>query len=215
MTQTSTATINNAAVTKPLYATVGAGDALYSAVNDLLDRVRDRSAIDSRVEEARERLSNLPADVREEVESLRERLSGLDVPDEIAELRDKLAPEELRRVVDDYYQELLDFYSDLAVRGEETVDRLRAKPAFGDRFDKVENLYNDVVDRTEDVLNKVRGKGEATDEAVVDAEVVEVTTEETAAPAAPAKKAPAKKAPAKKAPAKTTAAKKTTTSAKK
>ncbi|NKY89019.1 heparin-binding hemagglutinin [Nocardia veterana] len=216
----------NVTVTKPIYATVGAGDALYAAVNDIVDRVRDRAAtvdVNARVEEARERLSNLPADVQDQIETLRGRLSGLpsELPDDLAELREKFTPEELRKLVDQYYRQLVDLYSDLAVRGEETVDRLRSNPGFDERFDKVEGIYSDVVTRAEDVLNKVSGQargllGKAADEAeqaaaVVDAEVVAVTTEATSEEsAAPAKKAPAKKAPAKKAPAKPAAAKKTT-----
>ncbi|WP_227979490.1 heparin-binding hemagglutinin [Nocardia spumae] len=220
----------NVTVTKPIYATVGAGDALYAAVNDIVDRVRDRAAtvdVNTRVEEARERLSNLPADVQDQIETLRGRLSGLpsELPDDLAELRERFTSEELRKLVDQYYRQLVDLYSDLAVRGEETVDRLRSNPGFDERFDKVEGIYSDVVTRAEDVLNKVSDQargllGKATEEveeaaAVVDAEVVAVTSEATADPVAeesvaPAKKAPAKKAPAKKAPAKAPAAKKTT-----
>ncbi|WP_280265091.1 heparin-binding hemagglutinin [Nocardia wallacei] len=214
----------NATVTKPLYATVGAGDALYAAVNDLVERVRERAAtadVGGRVEEARERLSNLPADVQEQFESLRQRLTGLpsELPDDVAELRERLTPEELRRLVDQYYHQLLDYYQDLAARGEETVGRLRSENStFDEQFGRVEGILDDVVTRAEDVLGKVTDQTrgllgqkvtEESDEAepVVDAEVVKVTTE-------PATNGPAKKAPAKKAPAKKAAAKKTTASKK-
>ncbi|MEV5651887.1 heparin-binding hemagglutinin [Nocardia sp. NPDC052254] len=225
----------NVTVTKPIYATVGAGDALYAAVNDIVDRVRDRAVtvdVNTRVEEARERLSNLPADVQDQIETLRGRLSGLpsELPDDLAELRERFTSDELRKLVDQYYHQLVDLYADLAVRGEETVDRLRTNPGFDERFDKVEGIYSDVVTRAEDVLTKVSDQArgllgktadpaDEQDVAVVDAEVVTVTTETAAEPAAaqvdeepvaPVKKAPAKKAPAKKAPVKTTAAKKTT-----
>ncbi|MBB5914363.1 heparin binding hemagglutinin HbhA [Nocardia transvalensis] len=208
------------ATVKPLYATVGAGDALYAAVNDLVGKVRERAAtadVTGRVEEARERISNLPADAQEQFETLRQRLTGLpsELPDDIAELRERFTPEELRKVVDQYYHQLLDLYSDLAVRGEEAVDRLRSEnTGFDEQFGKVEGLYNDVVTRAEDVLGKVSGQArgllgqKVTEESeagepVVDAEVVDVTSEPTPAPVkkAPAKKAPAAKkaAPAKKA----------------
>ncbi|MBF6333802.1 heparin-binding hemagglutinin [Nocardia transvalensis] len=209
----------NATVTKPLYATVGAGDALYTAVNDIVDRFRERAAtadVTGRVEEARERLANLPADVQEQFESLRQRLSTLpsELPDDVAELREKLTPEELRRLVDQYYHQLLDLYADLAERGEGRVEKLRStNPAFDEQFGKVEGTLTDVVERAEDVLGKVTGQvrgrlGKAAEEveeaeSVVEAEVVSVTNESAPA-AAPAKKAPAKKAPAKKAPAKKT-----------
>ncbi|RDI52063.1 heparin-binding hemagglutinin [Nocardia mexicana] len=215
----------NATVTKPLYATVGAGDALYTAVNDLVEKVRERAAtadVTGRVEEARERLSNLPADVQEQFESLRQRLTGLpsELPDDVAELRERLTPEELRRLVDQYYHQLVDYYQDLAARGEETVGRLRSEnTTFDEQFGRVEGILDDVVTRAEDVFGKVTDQtrgllgqkvADEADEAepVVDAEVVKVTTEPTPATNGPAKKAPAKKAPAKAAPAK--AAKKTT-----
>ncbi|MFI5781710.1 heparin-binding hemagglutinin [Nocardia sp. NPDC051570] len=223
----------NATVTKPLYATVGAGDALYNAVTELVDRVRERAAtadVTGRVEEARERIANLPADVQDQFETLRQRLSTLpaELPDDVAELREKLTPEELRRVVDQYYHQLLELYSDLAVRGEERVGKLREiNSAFDEQFGKVENTYTDVAGRLEDVLGKVTGQargllGKAANgveevEDAVEAEVVSVTNETTPASeseaatktaAAPVKKAPAKKAPAKKATSSTTAPKK-------
>jgi|GEM_PF-4247686 len=206
--------------TKPLYATVGAGDALYAAVNDLVGKVRERAAtadVTGRVEEARERLSNLPSDAQEQFEALRHRLTGLpsELPDDLAELREKLTPEELRKLVDQYYHQLVELYQDLAERGEETVERLRTNPSFGDRFDKVEGIYTDVVTRAEDVFGKVSEQARellgtveeaAETEPVVDAEVVGVTTEATPADDEPELAAPAKKAPAKKAPAKKTTA---------
>ncbi|WP_067668026.1 heparin-binding hemagglutinin [Nocardia miyunensis] len=215
-------------VTKPLYATVGAGDALYTAVNDLVGKVRERAAtvdVSGRVDEARERIANLPADAQEQFGTLRQRLSGLpaELPEDLADLRERLSPEELRKLADQYYHQLVELYQDLASRGEETVDRLRANPNFEERFERVEGIYTDVVTRAEDVFGKVsdqaRGLLGSTEESeaepVVDAEVVQVTHE----PAAPgdeasAEETSAKKAAAKKAPAKKAPAKKTTTTAK-
>ncbi|WP_067797277.1 heparin-binding hemagglutinin [Nocardia beijingensis] len=225
-------TEKNATVTKPLLATVGAGDALYTAVNDVFAQVRERAAateVQARVEEARERFANVPADVQDRFESLRERLSGLpaELPDDLAELREKFTAEELRALAEKYYRQALDLYADLAVRGEEAIERLRANQVVDERIGKVETLYGDAVSRAEDVLERVNGllgrpaKAEGEIEAdevaapapVVEAEVVEVTTEATPAPVtngAP-KKAPAKKAAtpaAKKAPVKKAAPKK-------
>ncbi|MEU2092663.1 heparin-binding hemagglutinin [Nocardia beijingensis] len=225
-------TEKNATVTKPLLATVGAGDALYTAVNDVFAQVRERAAateVQARVEEARERFANVPADVQDRFESLRERLSGLpaELPDDLAELREKFTAEELRALAEKYYRQALDLYADLAVRGEEAIERLRANQVVDERIGKVETLYGDAVSRAEDVLERVNGllgrpaKAEGEIEAdevaapapVVEAEVVEVTTEATPAPVtngAP-KKAPAKKAAtpaAKKAPVKKVAPKK-------
>lgn len=208
-------TEKTATVTKPLFATVGAGDAIYTAVNDVVADVRERvgsADAKARVEEARERIANVPADVQAQFDTLRERLAGLpsELPEDLAELREKFTAEELRKLAEQYYRQALDIYADLAVRGEETVDRLRANEAVDEQLGRVESLYKDASARAEDALAKVndllgRGKAEAEAaaekvEAVVEAEVVAVTTEPAPAPKAPAaKKAPAKKAPAKKA----------------
>lgn len=219
-----------ATVTKPLYATVGAGDALYAAVNDLFGKVRERSNftgfadVTGRVDEARERLANLPTDAQGQFESLRERLTGLsaELPDDLAELRDKLTPEELRKTADQAYHQLVELYQDLAARGEETVGRLRSSnPQFEEGFDRVEGIYTDVVTRAEDVIGKVSGQArellgtpgeKAETDPVVDAEVVGVTSEAAPADAEsadePGKKVAAKKPPAKKATTPTTTAKK-------
>ncbi|MFD0365164.1 heparin-binding hemagglutinin [Nocardia sp. GCM10030253] len=205
--------------TKPLFATVGAGDAVYAAVIDAVTQVRERAAtadVTGRVEEARERFANVPADVQAQFETLRERLAGLpsELPEDLAELREKFTPEELRTLAEKYYAKVIDLYSDLAVRGEETVERLRANHLVEDQIERVESLYTDAVTRAEDVLGKVndllgrpvKDEEEVAAEPVVEAEVLTVTTESEPAPAeetvvakAPAKKAPAKKAPAKKA----------------
>ncbi|MET8873718.1 heparin-binding hemagglutinin [Nocardia sp. NPDC004604] len=206
---------------KPLFATVGAGDAVYTAFVDAVTQVRERAAstdVSGRVEEARERFVNVPADVRAQFESLRERLSGLpsELPEDLAELREKFTPEELRALAEKYYNQVLDLYADLAVRGEETVDRLRANHLVEDQIERVETLYKDAATRAEDALAKVNeligrpAKDEVEEAAapVVEAEVVEVTTETEPATDGVAKKAPAKKVAAKKAPAKKAAPKK-------
>jgi len=205
---------------KPLFATVGAGDAVYAAVLDAVTQVRERAAsadVTGRVEEARERFANVPADVRAQFESLRERLSGLpsELPEDLAELREKFTPEELKALAEKYYTQVLDLYADLAVRGEETVERLRANHLVEDQIERVETMYKDAATRAEDALAKVndligRPAKEEEEEAapVVEAEVVDVTTETEPASDGVATKAPAKKAPAKKAAAKKAAPKK-------
>ncbi|MFF2557851.1 heparin-binding hemagglutinin [Nocardia sp. NPDC058058] len=209
-----------ATVTKPIYATVGAGDAIYASVLDTIDKVRTRAAaadVNGRVEEARERFANLPADAKGQVDVVRQRIAALpsELPEDLAGLREKATPEELRKLVDQYYHQLLDLYADLAARGEETVEKIKtSNPVFEERFGQVESLYTDLVNQAQDVIGKVSdqvapllgGAKEAAAEVeeTVEAEVVNVTTESepaapVAEPVAPAKKAPAKKAPAKKA----------------
>ncbi|WP_330250684.1 heparin-binding hemagglutinin [Nocardia sp. NBC_00565] len=206
---------------KPLFATVGAGDAVYTAVVDAVTQVRERAAtadVTGRVEEARERFATVPADVRAQFETLRERLSGLpsELPEDLAELREKFTSEELKALAEKYYAQVLDIYADLAVRGEETVERLRANHLVEDQIERVETLYKDAAGRAEDVVGKVnellgrpvKEDEEAVAEPVVEAEVVDVTTETEPAVTDIAPKAPAKKAPAKKAAAKKAAPKK-------
>lgn len=201
------------ATIKPLFATVGAGDAVYTAVVDAVSQVRERAAtadVSGRVEEARERFANVPADVRAQFETLRERLSGLpsELPEDLAELREKFTPEELKALAEKYYTQVLDIYADLAVRGEETVERLRANHLVEDQIERVETLYKDAASRAEDALAKVneligrpvKEEDEAEVEPVVEAEVIDVITETApATDGAAAKKAPAKKAAPKKA----------------
>ncbi|MEV6277539.1 heparin-binding hemagglutinin [Nocardia sp. NPDC051832] len=223
-------TEKNVTVTKPLLAAVGAGDAVYAVVTDVVTQVRERAAgtdVTGRVEEARERFANVPADVQAQFESLRERLAGLpsELPEDLAELREKFTADELKKLADEYRAKVLELYADLAVRGEETVERLRANHLVEDQIERVEAAYKDAsaraeaaykdaAVRAEEALERVNGllgrPAKVEDAPVVDAapvveaEVVEVTTETVPAPEpvkAPApKKAPAaKKAPAKKA----------------
>ncbi|WP_216912583.1 heparin-binding hemagglutinin [Nocardia noduli] len=227
-------TEKNATVTKPLFAAVGAGDAVYARALDVVTQVRERATttdVSGRVEEARERFANVPADVQAQFETLRERLSGLpsELPEDLAELREKFTPEELRTLAEKYYRQVLDVYADLAVRGEETVDRLRANHLVEDQIERVEGLYKDAAVRAEDVLDRVNGLlgrpakddaevaepavapvPEPVADAVVEAEIVAISTEaEPAEELFPAEPAPPKKAPAKKAASKKAAAPKT------
>ncbi|WP_054815926.1 hypothetical protein [Nocardia arizonensis] len=212
-------TEKTATVTKPLFAAVGAGDAVYTAAVDVVTQVRERATsadVSSRVEGARERFANVPADVQSQFESLRERLTGLpsELPEDLAELREKFTPEELRSLAEKYYRQLLDAYADLAARGEETYDRVRTSHLVEEQIGRVEGLYKDATGRAEEAIGRVNGllgrtakeEAEPVAEPAVEAEVVAVSTEtappaeeEPKAPAPAAKKAPVKKAPAKKA----------------
>ena len=212
-------------VKKPLYATVGAGDAVVQAFADVVAKARERAEntstdVSGRVEEARERFAALPADLQEQIESLRERLAGLpsELPEELAELREKFTVEELRAVAERYLKVALDLYADLAERGEETVERLRTRPVVEERIGRVEGLVDDALARTKDVreqatklANKVTGRAEdAADDAVEKVEEAAAAVKKAVAKKAPAKKAAPAKAPAKKAPAKKAPAKKST-----
>ena len=170
MTETTDKTIVN--VTKPLYATVGAGDAVVAAVADAVAKVRERA------ETTRTEVSGRVEDARERLETLRQRVTGL--PSELpewAEVREKLTVEELRRLAEEYRTSAGDRYADLAERGEETLDRVSARArSVGERAAKLAGRGTDRVEEAPVTA------GEATP--------VEATK-------APATKAPAKKAPTK------------------
>ena len=71
------------------------------------------------------------------------------------ELRAKFTVAEVRKLTEEYRKSVLDYYADLAERGEGTYDRLRSHPAVDERVERVESLYRDAVSRTEDVVEKV------------------------------------------------------------
>ncbi len=93
---------------KPLYATVGAGDAAVQTVADVVAKVRERA-------------ETVGTDVSGRVETLRERLAGLpaDLP-ERAELREKFTVEELRKFADDLRPGAVGLSADPPARTEAT-----------------------------------------------------------------------------------------------
>ena len=100
------------------------------------------------------------------VESLRERLANLpaELPDEIAELRERFTPEELRKVAEAYLKVASDLYTSLAERGEETVERIRRTPAVEESLERANSAANDVVDLTEQALGTVASQTRAVGE---------------------------------------------------
>ncbi|APU12494.1 MULTISPECIES: hypothetical protein [Actinoalloteichus] len=158
----------------PLLAALGAGDLAAKAVVDLLGKVRDRVA--EGAETARANAGELPNDFEE--------------------LRQKLDPAELRKLVDAYTQAALQLYGHLAERGEATLGRLRSRPdvqrawsqveaGVGTAQERVEHAVDDVRELADDVLGKVtrntRSVGEkaaaATEQAAED--LAETTKEQS------------------------------------
>src|SRR5437764_3073301 len=90
----------------PLLALVGAGDYAAKSVVDALQKVRKQ--VNERAEAARSTVDELPS--------------------EISDLRGRLEPSELRKVVDAYTSSAVQIYQNLASHGEETIDKLRAQP---------------------------------------------------------------------------------------
>lgn len=158
-------------VKTPLYAAVGAGDAVVQAVADVVAQVRNRAEstqadVGDRVDTARARLADLQEDVTESVETLRNRLEALpqELPEEIAELRERFTPEELRKVAEAYLKVASDLYTALAERGEETVERIRKNPQIEEGLERANKAANDAVDLTEDTLGTVASQTRAVGE---------------------------------------------------
>jgi len=142
-------------VTKPLFATVGAGGALYAAAVEAFSQVRHiAGTVPTDGEKLRERVAKLPADAAGQFAELRERLARPDVPKDLTELRARLAPEELRKTADTYVKSALGYYGGLANRGEQTVGRLRAD----DRVARAEGKVTDAVAKISDLVAGVKAE---------------------------------------------------------
>ena len=182
----------------PLLAAVGAADLALAKVNEIVETLRDRAGdartdAETRVEESRARLTKLQEEL----------------PSQFDELRDKLTPEELRKVAEKYADEATSQYNKLVERGEAALERLRSQPAIEEAAGRVESYTDQAVELTQEALGNVASQTRAVGERA--AKLVGVELPKKAQKSAdPVKKAPAKKAPAKKAPAKKAAAKKVT-----
>jgi heparin binding hemagglutinin HbhA len=167
----------------PLLAAVGAADLALAKVNEIVETLRDRA------DEAR-------TDGKTRVEEGRARLTKLqeDLPTQFDELRDKLTPEELRKVAEKYADEATSQYNKLVERGEAALERLRNQPALEEAAARVEEVTDQAVELTQDALGTVASQTRAVGERA--AKLVGVELPKKVEKAAPAKKAPAKKAPA-------------------
>jgi heparin binding hemagglutinin HbhA len=154
-------------VRTPLLAGLGVGDLAVHKVNDAVAKARVRAT--ERREAARQRAEKLQGQLGELPTELRGRFDS--------ELRDKLTGDELRKRVDEVTERARKTYSDLAGRGEETLERIRREPRVArfitvvedasERFDKrVDRVVDDVHDAGEEVLGRVsrqtRSVGERT-----------------------------------------------------
>jgi heparin binding hemagglutinin HbhA len=181
----------------PLLAAVGAADLALERVNEIVATLRDRagearSDAEARVEENRARLNKLQEDL----------------PNQFAELRDRLTSEELRKFAETYAENAQATYNNLIERGEAALERLRSQPAIGEAAGRVETYTDQAVELTQEALGNVASQTRAVGERAAKLVGVELPKKAQKS-AAPVKKA-AKKAPAKKAPAKKAAAKRVT-----
>lgn len=156
------AVLNTAAdsVRTPLLAALGAGDLATQAVIDAVTKARTK--------------------VNE---------SATTVPTDLAGLREKVDPAELRKLVDEYTEAAQKLYHKLAGQGEDALTKLKANPQVGKAIDQLEeaiatlqervgDVAGDARELAEEVLSKVtrrtRSVGEKT------ARKVEQVTEDTA-----------------------------------
>lgn len=142
-------------VRSPLLAAIGAGDVATQAVLDAVQRAR--AQFTERAEQAKGVVDDLPTDV--------------------AGLRAKLDPAELRKLVDGYADAAVQLYQYLTEHGEQAVERLRSQPQFKkavEQFDqaaqaaqqRAEAAVEDARELADEVLGKVvrrtRSVGEKT-----------------------------------------------------
>ncbi|MFD1148973.1 hypothetical protein [Saccharothrix hoggarensis] len=141
-----------AAARTPLLAALGAGDLAAKAVIEALGKARERA------------------------ESARTAAESADLG---KDLREKLDPAELRKVVDAYTQSALNLYQFLAEHGEQALEKLKTQPQLQKALNQVEEAVETAQKRTEaaaadarvladDVLGKVSRKTRVVAEKVAD-----------------------------------------------
>jgi heparin binding hemagglutinin HbhA len=151
----------------PFYAAVGAGELATKALIDAVEKARTQ--VTERADAARTAVDDLPTDV--------------------AGLRSKLDPAELRKLVEQYTEVALKLYQHLSEEGEKTVDRLRSQPQVKravEQFDqaaqaaqhRAETAVEDARELADDVLGRVIRRTRSTGEKA--ATVVESVSEEAA-----------------------------------
>lgn len=132
---------------KPLYAVLGAGDlAVARATTQLRELPAEtQAALNAGVQQARTRLDDLRADMTARLGDLRQRTAQAP---SLAQ-----SPAELRAKVETYVTKALEFYADLARRGEEVATRLQARGAQGvsAAAGKVESAADAVEDAAENL----------------------------------------------------------------
>jgi heparin binding hemagglutinin HbhA len=183
----------------PLLAALGAADLALATVNDLIGSLRERA------EETR-------TETRSRVEERRARLTKLqeDLPEQVAELRERFTAEELRKAAEGYLEAATSRYNELVERGEAALEKLRSQSAFEDASQRAQASVDQAVELTQEALGTVASQTRAVGERAAKLVGIDLPAKKGPAKKAPAKKAPAKKASAKKAPAKKASAKKVT-----
>jgi heparin binding hemagglutinin HbhA len=118
----------------PLLAALGAGDLATQAVRDAVNKTRER--VNEGADAARGAVDELPRD--------------------LAGVREKLDPAELRKLVDEYTDAAQKLYQKLADQGEDTLSKLRAQPQVRRALDQVEEAIATLQHRVGDVAGDAR-----------------------------------------------------------
>lgn len=118
----------------PLLAALGAGDLATQAVRDAVNKTRTR--VNEGADAARGAVDELPTD--------------------LAGLRDKLDPAELRKLVDEYTEAAQKLYQKLADQGEDALSKLRTQPQVRKALDQVEEAIATLQERVGDVAGDAR-----------------------------------------------------------
>ena len=121
-------------VRTPLLAALGAGDLATQAVVDAVNKARHR--VNERAEAAKGAVEELPGD--------------------LAGLREKLDPAELRKLVDEYTEAAQKLYQRLTDAGEDALSKLRAQPQVKKALDQLEEAIATLQDRVGDVAGDAR-----------------------------------------------------------
>lgn len=143
----------------PLYAVIGAGDLATEAVREYVTKARgdatgQAKGVQSRVDDLQARLVQLQDRLVEVRAQVRTKVGEL--PDDVAELRGKLEPAELRHALEGYTQSLQELYERLATRGETALDRLRKQPRVQDAIERVEEAADTAEDRVGKLVEDAR-----------------------------------------------------------
>ncbi|RJQ78037.1 hypothetical protein D5S17_14025 [Pseudonocardiaceae bacterium YIM PH 21723] len=148
----------------PFLAALGAGDLAAKVLADQVNKARD--VVTKRAESAKNQVTDLPGDVQQ--------------------LRGKLDPAELKKVVDQYTKAAGALYTYLAEHGEQTLEKLRTSPQVSKVVTQVEQGVEVAQEKVEevrgladDVLGKVTRRTKSTADTAA-AKVTEAATDAAA-----------------------------------
>jgi heparin binding hemagglutinin HbhA len=122
------------ALRTPLLAALGAGDLATQAVRDAVNKTRTR--VNEGAGAAKGAVDELPRD--------------------LAGVRERLDPAELRKLVDEYTDAAQKLYQKLADQGEDTLSKLRSQPQVSKALDQVEEAIATLQERVGDVAGDAR-----------------------------------------------------------